>query len=324
MIAYGVARSTNRVEIKDYLWATGMVANAWYSAVGRHVISSDISFLDSLSKLSLSQKALLGAVTAWGGRLTYHVISRSLRRGKDDPRYEGVKNEPGFWNKASLLFALEAVFQTVISIPFTLPFRTDLLSGFSQAPAEWAAPLRWIAAGLFTTGLALETLADLQIDSHKKRETAKTQQGEGGELCRTGVWSIVRHPNYLGDILVHAAFPLWTYGSGLFHVSHLLGSAANYFFLRWIGGDRENEASQRERYAKDDKDKLSQLELYQLQKHSVWPSIFELGNPWTWVVAVIGAGGAAAEYVWESRLMDVVTGVNPINPVVGETLAALE
>ncbi|EME46342.1 hypothetical protein DOTSEDRAFT_126527, partial [Dothistroma septosporum NZE10] len=177
--------------------------------------------------------------------------------------------------------------------------------------------LRWAAAGLFTTGLALESLADWQIDSHKQKETAKKQHGESGE-------SIVRNPNHFGDILVHAAFPLWTYGSGLFRISYLLGPAANYYFLRCIGSDRENEASQRERYAKDDRNKLSQLELYQLQKHSAWPSVFEWDNPWTWAVATVGAAGAATEYVWQSRVMDTATRVNPISPVVGEIVAGFE
>ncbi|KAF2170299.1 hypothetical protein M409DRAFT_64616 [Zasmidium cellare ATCC 36951] len=324
VIAYGIARTTNRFDLKDWLWPTGMVLNAWWTAVGRHTtLTRPASILDAVKDLSFSQQVLLGAVTAWGGRLAYQVISRSVKRGKDDPRYEGVKREHGFWNKASILFGLEAAFQTLISIPFTMPFRTDVLSGFSSAPASWEGPARWAATGLFTAGFALETIADWQLASHKEREAVKKEQGESGELLRKGVFSIVRHPNYLGDALCHLAFPLWTYGCGLFHVSQLLGPAANYFFLRWIGGDRENEAYQSQRYAKEDRDKHAQLELYQLQKNSFWPSIFEIVNPWAWTVAAIGTTAACAEYLFESRILAAGTAVNPINPVVGETLAAL-
>ncbi|KAI5360819.1 hypothetical protein Slin15195_G087350 [Septoria linicola] len=326
IIAYGIARGTNRVEIKDYLWPSGMVLNAWWTAVGRHALrGTGASPIDVFKSLSYSQKLLLGSVTAWGARLFYRIVKRSLSRGKDDARYEKVKYQPGFWNKASLLFGLEAVFQTAISLPFTLPFRIDSVSGFTGAPLEWAGTIRWTAAAIFATGLTLETVADWQLDSHKKQEVKAQEQGkQNGELLRTGVWSVVRHPNYFGDFLVHLAFPLWNYGSQLFSWMQLLGPAANYFFLRYIGGDRENEATQVERYAKEDRSKHAQLELYQIQKHSFWPSVFEIANPWSWAISGVGAAAAAATYLYESRIAAAVAATNPANAVVGETLAGLQ
>lgn len=322
LITYGIARATNRVDLKDYLWATGIVANAWYTAVGRHLPHT--SPVTSLASLNLPQQALLGAITAWGSRLTYRVVTRSFSRGKDDPRYEGVKTAPGFWNKAVLLFGLEAVFQTLISLPFSTALRTDSLSGFTGASQSWAPWIRWSAAGLFTAGLFLETAADWQIDSHKKREAARKAQGEtGGELCRSGVWSIVRHPNYFGDALCHFAFPLWTYGTGLFNWTQVAAPLANYFFLRFIGGDRENEASQAQRYAKEDKEKYSQFELYQLQKHSFWPSVFEIANPWSWIVMGAGAAGAAATWFAELKLGEAAMAAHDISLRVGEEVASL-
>jgi steroid 5-alpha reductase family enzyme len=299
LLAYGLARATDRVDLKDYLWPTGMVLNAWWTAIGRHALDAPVSH--AFNHLGAAQTALLGAVTAWGARLLSRIVTRSVRRGADDPRYQGVKTTPGFWNKASLLFALEAAFQTLISLPFTLPFRADAVlprGGYIGASASWAPAVRCAAAGLFTAGLALETLADWQLEAHARED----DEGRAGELLRAGVWSLVRHPNYLGDALCHAAFPLWCYGSRLFTLPLLLGPAANYFFLRRIGGDREVEASQAERYARENRGKLAQLELYQLQKHAFWPSVFEVVNPWLWVVIGIGAVGAAAEFLYESRV----------------------
>lgn len=320
VIAYGLARASDRVDIKDYLWPTGMVLHAWWTAVGRHsLLAPRAPVVEVLQRLSYSQKLLLGAVSAWGGRLFYRVMTRSLRRGGDDPRYKEGKTQRGFWRRISLLFGLEAVFQTLISLPFTLPFRADSVTGFSGAPVQWASTIRWTAAGIFTAGLALETLADWQLDSHKRRAN-----NAHGELLRSGVWSIVRHPNYLGDALVHLSFPLWCYGSQLFGMAHVVSPAANYFFLRRIGGDRENEAAQASRYATGSRQKQAQWELYQSQKNSFWPSISELANVWTWVVVGVGVAGAAAEYFYEARIMAAVTAFNPVDPVVGETLAGLQ
>jgi hypothetical protein len=46
IIAHGIARVSDRVELKDYLWLTGMVLDAWWMAVGRHMVSQPHTSLD--------------------------------------------------------------------------------------------------------------------------------------------------------------------------------------------------------------------------------------------------------------------------------------
>jgi steroid 5-alpha reductase family enzyme len=236
IIAYGIARASNRAELKDYLWPTGMALNAWWVAIGRHMTSSPhVSFGEAWSRLSYHQIALLGAATAWAGRLAYRIISRSLKRGADDPRYEDDKKDPGFWNKAPFtIFLPEAVFQAIITLPLVLPFSDDRITGLYGASPALASKFRLAAAGIFAAGLTLETLADRQIENHKRQPKERGQN----KVLRSGVWSIVRHPNYLGDALCHLAFPIWNFGSGLFSPWQVLGPIANYLFLRGIGGDK--------------------------------------------------------------------------------------
>lgn len=124
IVAYTASRVANRVDGKDWLWPVGQVANAWWSAVGTRVVHDGLSLGTAFSSLVYPDKVLLGAVTAWGARLFYQVASRSVKSGADDARYQEEKKEPGFWNKALFtMFLPEAVFQTIISLPFTLPFR---------------------------------------------------------------------------------------------------------------------------------------------------------------------------------------------------------
>lgn len=236
IVAYGIARVYDRVELKDYLWPTGMVLNAWWVAIGRHMASHPhLSFGEAWSRLSYQQITLLGAATAWSGRLAHRTISRSLRRGTDDPRYQDVKNEPGFWNQAPFaIFLPEAVFQTIITLPLVIPFSDDHISGLYGASSASAGWFRLGAAAIFAAGLNMETLADHQIENYKSQ--AKDQSKS--KILREGVWSIVRHPNYLGDALCHLAFPIWNFGSGLFSPWQMLGPIANYLFLRGIGGDK--------------------------------------------------------------------------------------
>lgn len=75
----------------------------------------------------------------------------------------------------------------------------------------------------------------------------------------------------------------------------LLGPIANYVFLRYIGGDKENEISQTQRYFKEDPGKYQQLQEYKREKNSFWPKLQELQNPWYWTVVAAGVGGVFLE-----------------------------
>ncbi|KAI9372315.1 hypothetical protein BJX61DRAFT_552956 [Aspergillus egyptiacus] len=287
-IAYGIARYTDRAEGKDWLWPTGMTANAWWSAVGTRVVYDGLSLPAAWSSLSYSEKLLLGGVTAWGVRLFQRIASRSVQRGKDDPRYDDLKKEPGFWNKAlHTMFLPEAVAQTFISLPFVLPFRETGESMIASPVTSSGHIYHSLAVFLFSTGFALEVLADHRLASHKKSQSTG--------LCRDGVWSIVRHPNYLGDALIHASFPVLLLGAGLFHPLAALGPIVNYVFLRFIGGDRQNEQSQEERYTKDEPRKAAEFQQYREEKNSFWPNARELCNKWSWTVLLAGAGGVLLE-----------------------------
>ncbi|OCK84029.1 DUF1295-domain-containing protein [Lepidopterella palustris CBS 459.81] len=282
IIAYSAARYTDRVEAKDWLWPSGQVVNAWWSAVGRRVYAG-YTLSQALNRLSWHERLILTGVTLWGGRLFYRIASRSIKRGKDDPRYEDAKKEEGFWNKALFtVFLPETLFQCVISLPFTAPFRHEgaVLTGYHPY-------VQMGAVGMFCAGLALETLADYQLDAHKA-------EGKGG-LTKEGVWSIVRHPNYLGDAFVHLSFIVLLYGSDMLAPIELLGPLANYAFLRYFGGDKENEASQTRRYSMSDPEKMQQLEQFRSEKNSFWPAAKEIGNKWLWIVLACGGVGVFVE-----------------------------
>jgi steroid 5-alpha reductase family enzyme len=292
-LAYGVSRYTRRVDGKDWLWALGMTANAWWSAIGTRVINDGLSVSRAWSTLGYTEKLLLGGVSAWGLRLFYRVATRSLRSGQDDPRYHAAKKDPDFWNKAFFsMFLPEAVAQTLISLPFTLPFRDPLRSAEASPVVSNASLWHGLAVFLFSTGFALEVVADAQLEEHKRNSP--------GTVNREGAWSIVRHPNYLGDALIHASFPALLLGAGLFHPIMLAGPVVNYIFLRYIGGDRENEASQEERYAKENPLKSAEFDEYKKQKNSFWPSAAEVQNKWTWLMVGAGVAGAVAERAFRS------------------------
>lgn len=96
---------------------------------------------------------------------------------------------------------------------------------------------------------------------------------------------------------MHFSFPLFLWGSGKLHPIVLLGPLANYAFLRYVGGDAQNEASQAERYAKTSPAKAQEFAEYRQSKNSFWPNVQEATNPWTLAVLGVGAAGLALERV---------------------------
>jgi steroid 5-alpha reductase family enzyme len=101
--------------------------------------------------------------------------------------------------------------------------------------------------------------------------------------------------SYLGDALIHASFPILLLSAGLLHPITVLGPIANYVFLRVIGGDKENEESQAERYSKHDAVKARDFEEYREQKNSFWPKLEELRNGWTVGILAAGIAGVVLE-----------------------------
>lgn len=83
--------------------------------------------------------------------------------------------------------------------------------------------------------------------------------------------------------------------AGLMHPLTLLGPIANYVFLRYVGGDKENEAIQEEKYSSGSPAKHAQFQEYKRDKNSFWPKLQEFANPATWSVIAVGVGGVFAE-----------------------------
>jgi steroid 5-alpha reductase family enzyme len=150
-------------------------------------VAENISVGTAYSHLIYSEKLLLTGVTLWGARLFYRIASRSLTRKEDDARYHEAKKEEGFWNKALFtIFLPEALFQAVISLPFTLPFRALDHSAAASPLHVHPEYTHGLAIALFSAGFALEVIADFQLAAHQKAKK--------DDLNREGVWSIVRNP----------------------------------------------------------------------------------------------------------------------------------
>lgn len=135
-------------------------------------------------------------VTLWGTRLSSRLIIKHIGK-PEDPRY-GAWRE--LWlKKGRLYFILRSylqinLFQGILIVIISLPVILIISN-----PETVLLP--WLVAGtlVWMTGLAIETIADKQLDNFLKRK----REGLGSEvLMKEGLFRYSRRPNYFGESLV--------------------------------------------------------------------------------------------------------------------------
>ena len=148
---------------------------------------------------SLRELIISLLVVIWSLRLSIFLYRRIHRTGKDG-RFDKFKTSPiRFlvpWTIQGLWVFLTMIVVIVIN---------------SQADSAPALGI-WDVLGLLTwiLGFSIEAIAD------KQKTVFNTEPANQGKWIDSGLWSISRHPNYLGEIL------LWT-GIALFGISCFTG-----------------------------------------------------------------------------------------------------
>ena len=143
---------------------------------------------------------LLGLVGLWAGRLGLFLFRR-VRKAKGDSRFTVMKTQfwPFFmtWNLQGLWVFLTAM---AALAAITSPVKSDLqITG-------------WIGIACWVFGFAFEVIADRQKTAFRANPANK------GQFIQQGLWSVSRHPNYFGEIVLWIgiaiiAFPVlegWT------------------------------------------------------------------------------------------------------------------
>jgi steroid 5-alpha reductase family enzyme len=128
---------------------------------------------------------LVGLTVLWGVRLSAYLFRRWARTGPD-PRYRRMLGRsPSPARILSKVFLLQGVLAVVVALPVQLGQVYDgPLTTLNRAGVVIAA-----------TGIALESLADLQLARFK------ADPANHGRVMDRGLWSWSRHPNYFGEAL---------------------------------------------------------------------------------------------------------------------------
>jgi steroid 5-alpha reductase family enzyme len=137
-------------------------------------------------------------VTLWGLRLGWHMIRR--HKGEEDPRYRAMRERhgPDFGRKSLwMVFWLQALIQWIASSPALVA---------AIAPAVHSG--NWLQFGLtvFLIGLMIEVWADRELSRFRADPANKDK------LLTSGMFEHIRHPNYLGEIILQWGLGIAAFG----------------------------------------------------------------------------------------------------------------
>ena len=146
----------------------------------------------------------MAALTLWSLRLGWHILRR--HRG-EDARYRAMREAHGaaFGQKSLwMIFWLQALIQWLASSPvLTVALATSPL--WTADGSTLALALFAHGFALFVIGFALEAWADWSM------ERFKADPANRGKLLMSGLHAHIRHPNYLGEIILQAGFGLMAF-----------------------------------------------------------------------------------------------------------------
>jgi steroid 5-alpha reductase family enzyme len=138
--------------------------------------------------LSIRTIIIMVLVIIWASRLGFFLFRRVLKVG-EDKRFEEIK-------KSFFRFLMTWTIQGVW-VTFTIA------AGLAAATALETSPYRiydWIfiaiGGAVWLTGFAFEAIADFQKNRFRADPNNK------GKFIKSGLWSISRHPNYFGEIVI--------------------------------------------------------------------------------------------------------------------------
>ncbi|KAF8150655.1 hypothetical protein B0H34DRAFT_729718 [Crassisporium funariophilum] len=203
--------------------------------------------LPSITAFAPRQILLTAAIGLWSLRLGSFLAQRAIQAGGDS-RFDEVKTDPA---KFSAFWLGQATWITAVGLPVYL---------VNALPSRVHPPLGgrdYLALGLYAGSLLFEVIADRQKSAWRK---AKKNKEHDEEFISSGLWSISRHPNYVGEVgiwtgiwaLSTASLQTGVYPAGTVALA-ALSPLFTWFLLRNVSGVPPLERSGDKKYGANPK-----------------------------------------------------------------------
>lgn len=138
----------------------------------------------TLGNISFEAKLIQAiCICLWAGKLGGFLLYRVIKTGRDR-RFDDAKKNPA---KLMVFWILQGFWVYINILPSLFMWET------SKKSMTFVSVIGWV---VYLFGLVFETVADYQKTAFRNIETNK------GRFITSGLWSISRHPNYFGEIVL--------------------------------------------------------------------------------------------------------------------------
>lgn len=177
-VIFVIAQMIKNNSIVDMGWGPGFVIGAWVSLL----VSDNPTLLSYVITIF---------ITVWGLRLGYRIIKRNWGK-PEDFRYADWRKE---WGDNVVVIAFFRVFMIQAIINFIVGSASYTIILYNQFSFDHLNQVL-VYMGLLVAfiGLFFEVVGDEQLRRHIKKGTRT--------LMKDGLWSLTRHPNYFGEIMI--------------------------------------------------------------------------------------------------------------------------
>ena len=177
-IIFIIATVIKNNSIVDIGWGMGFVVGSW------------LTLLVTENPTVLSY-AIVGFISVWGLRLSLRLLKRNYGK-PEDFRYAQWRKE---WGDKVVVTAFFRVFVVQGIINFIVGSASYVVIKYNEFSFD-SDHRYFVYAALFIAlaGLFFEVVGDEQLRRHINKKTRT--------LLQSGLWSITRHPNYFGEILI--------------------------------------------------------------------------------------------------------------------------
>jgi len=192
---------------------SGIVDVAW----GLGVAVLAVFFCYQIEQGLVSRRVLIAVLAlGWAFRLSGYVLIRVLNM-PEDGRYLSLKKDWGENSQKNMFRFYQ--FQAFGSVLFAVPMLVAAWNPAEIGIWDIAAMIVWIVA------IGGESLADFHL--HRFR----TNPANKGKVCKTGLWSWSRHPNYFFEWLHWWTYVLLAVAAPFGWINILFPMAMLYFIL---------------------------------------------------------------------------------------------
>ena len=186
---------------------------------------------ENLLKYDIGNLILSIVIVVWALRLGSFLFKR-IKKAGEDKRFKEIKKSP---TRFFMTWSLQGMWVSVCS--------ACALTALANPNGVQTNLLFYCGLFTFLTGFILEIIADTQKSKFRSIPENKDR------FINSGLWSLSRHPNYLGEIILWLGITIMSISalSGWQYVT-LISPIFTYVLLVYVSGVRLLEASGKKKW----------------------------------------------------------------------------